>query len=82
VKFVTVYRALNEIEAGMVRAFLEDQGIKAKISSEVPGMVYGLATEEVKVQVDAADEARALEWVGAYFSAEPVEPQNPEETAP
>lgn len=72
-KFVTVYRALNEIEAGMVRDFLRDQDISSTISSDIPAAVYGLSTQEVKVQVDEKEEDRALELVEAYFSSAPLD---------
>lgn len=72
-KFVTVYRTMNEIEAGMVRDFLQDQGISSTISSDIPAAVYGLSTQEVEVQANAADAERALELVEAYFSSEPLD---------
>lgn len=67
-KFVTVYRAFNEVEAKMVKEFLDDQGIHTKISSQLPSAVYGFTNQEIKVQVDEQNEDLALELVEAYFS--------------
>jgi hypothetical protein len=67
--FITVYRAYNQTEANMVRDFLNDQNIRATILSQLPAAVYGLAMQALEVQVEERDEARALEWIEAYFSA-------------
>lgn len=69
-KFITVYRAFNETEAGMVRDFLIDQGIQSTISSQFPEAVYGSAVQEIQVQADAEQEALARELIAAYFSDE------------
>ncbi len=69
-KFVTVYRAFNEVEAKMVKGFLEDQKIQTSTSSQLPSSVYGLTNQEIQVQVDEEKEDLALELIEAYFSDE------------
>lgn len=67
--FETVYRTFNQVEAAMVRDFLQAQGITSKLSSQFPGDVYASSVEEIQVQVDAEVAPQALELVEAYFSA-------------
>jgi hypothetical protein len=63
--YVTVYVANGQLDAEMVRGFLEACGIPAMVSQESVGKVFGLASGplgevNVLVPVENADEAKDL----------------------
>lgn len=63
--YVTVYVAYDQLEAEMVRGFLEASGIPAMLSQESIGKVLGLASGPlgqigVLVPAEKSEEARAL----------------------
>jgi hypothetical protein len=65
-KLVTIYRAMGQPEAEIIRGRLEVEGILAIFKYESIGSVYGLTVNglgQVKVQVPAKYADRALEII-------------------
>ncbi len=65
-RLVVVYRAANEIEAALVMALLDSEGIPAITSGESVGSVYGMQfgpLAEVKVLVKRALAPRAVQII-------------------
>ncbi|MCX5996524.1 MAG: DUF2007 domain-containing protein [Chloroflexi bacterium] len=65
-KLVTIYRAMGQPEAEIIRGKLEVEGIIAIFKYESIGSVYGLTVNglgQVKVQVPAKYADRALEII-------------------
>jgi hypothetical protein len=62
---VTVYVALGQMEANVVKSALESEGIPVILQYESAGIVFGLSVDglgEVKVQVppECEEEAKAI----------------------
>lgn len=67
-KLVTIYQAMGQPEAEIIRGRLEVEGIPAMLKYESIGSVYGLTVDglgQVKVQVPAKYAERALEVISA-----------------
>ena len=65
-KLVTIYRAMGQPEAEIIRGRLEVEGILAIFKYESIGSVYGLTVNglgQVKVQVPSKYADRALEII-------------------
>ena len=65
-KLVTIYQAMGQPEAEIIRGRLEVEGILAIFKYESLGSVYGLTVDglgQVKVQVPAKYAERALEII-------------------
>jgi len=65
-KLVTIYQAMGQPEAEIIRGRLEVEGILAIFKYESLGSVYGLTVNglgQVKVQVPAKYADRALELI-------------------
>ncbi len=60
--FVVIYRAGNSVQANLMAAALEDEGIKAVVLDEIP--VYLPASPQILVA--EADAARARELVKQF----------------
>lgn len=63
--YVQVYAANGQLDAEMIRLFLQSNGIPAEVLGESVGTIYGLTITplgEVKIMVphELADEARRL----------------------
>ncbi|MDD3949117.1 MAG: DUF2007 domain-containing protein [Anaerolineaceae bacterium] len=62
-KLVKVYKAHGKLDAEIIKAFLEAQGIEAYLDQNALGQIYGLTVGdlgEVGVLVDQQDESKAL----------------------
>ena len=62
---VVVYRAKGLIEGEIIKGFLEAQGIRASVSQEAAGKIYGLTVgdlgiAEILVRAEDKDKAVAL----------------------
>lgn len=67
-KLVTIYQAMGQPEAEIIRGRLEVEGIPAMLKYESIGSVYGLTVDglgQVKVQVPAKYAERALAVISA-----------------
>ena len=67
-KLITIYQAMGQPEAEIIKGRLEVEGIWALLTYESIGSVYGLTVNglgQVKVQVPAKYAARALEIISA-----------------
>jgi hypothetical protein len=67
-KLVTIYQAMGQPEAEIIKGRLEVEGILALLKYESIGSVYGLTVNglgQVKVQVPAKYADRALEIISA-----------------
>jgi len=67
-KLVTIYQAMGQPEAEIIKGRLEVEGILAIFNYESLGSVYGLTVNglgQVKVQVPAKYADRALEIISA-----------------
>ena len=75
-ELVTVYRAMGQPEAEIIRGRLEVEGIPAMLKYESLGMVYGLTVDglgqvEVKVPITFAEAASAIINSGGNDAYEP-----------
>ena len=72
-KIITVYRALGQPEAEIVRGRLKTEGIPSFLKYESIGTVYGLTVDglgQVEVQVPASYAAEAKRVIGQDNEAE------------
>jgi Putative prokaryotic signal transducing protein len=75
-EYVTVYVANGQLDAEMVRGFLEASGIPAMISQESVGKVFGLASGplgEVNVLVPVENSEEALDLLKSMESGDLIE---------
>jgi hypothetical protein len=82
---VTVYTVSNAIEAEIIKNALEDEGIHCEIEGEHQAGEAGLTGIEIKLQVPAADAARAKAFIADHDSLsddEPVGEEHPEGIQP
>jgi len=82
--YVTVYVANGQLDADMVRGFLESFGIPAMISQESIGRVYGLTSGplgEVNVLVPEERTDEALELLASMERGDLVDDQGEEDSS-
>ena len=65
IKLVTVYTAVGQPEAEIIRGRLQNEGIPAMLKYESLGAVYGLTIDglgqvEIQVSSDRAEEAKQI----------------------
>ena len=64
--FITIYKAMGQLEAEVIKGRLEVEGIPAILKYESLGPVYGLTIDglgQVEVQVSAADAEKARKLI-------------------
>lgn len=75
-EWVTIERFLDRVDAQVARSRLEAAGIPALLADEGMGGLFGYAlVRGVRLQVPAADEARAAEVLAE--APEPADEENP-----
>ena len=82
--YVTVYVANGQLDAEMVRGFLEASGIPAMISQESVGKVFGLASGplgEVNVLVPVENSEEALDLLKSMESGDLIDDQEDENSS-
>jgi hypothetical protein len=82
--YVTVYVANGQLDAEMVRSFLESVGIPAMISQESVGKVFGLASGplgEVNVLVPEENSDEALEFLASMERGDLIDDQEGEDSS-
>ena len=82
--YVTVYVANGQLDAEMVRGFLEASGIPAMISQESVGKVYGMASGplgEVNVLVPEEKSDEALELLESMERGDLIDDQDDEKAS-
>ena len=70
---VSVYAAAGEFDAQQMRAFLESHNIPSRLQGEALRNTHGLTLDglgEVRILVDAKDEARARELLAKVEAGE------------
>jgi len=80
--YVTVYVANGQLDAEMVRGFLESAGIPAMISQESVGKVFGMASGplgEVNVLVPEDKSEEALQLLDSMERGDLVDDQEKDE---
>lgn len=64
--FITIYKAMGQLEAEVIKGRLKVEGILAILKYESLGPVYGLTVDglgQVEVQVSAADAEKARKLI-------------------
>ena len=73
IRLVEVYTAHGEVQAQLIRALLEGDGIESMFQGEAVRLTHGITIDglaEVKVLVREEDEERAREIIGAFLEHE------------
>ena len=84
-KLVSVYTTFGQLEADMMKAFLEAQGLDVEITQESVAKTLGLSAGklgEVKVLVPENQEQRARDYIRAMLAGEyemPITPADEDE---
>ncbi len=82
--YVTVYVANGQLDAEMIRGFLEAYGIPAMISQESVGKVYGLASGplgEVNILVPAENKDEALDLLRSMENGDLIDDQGDKDSS-
>jgi hypothetical protein len=69
---VSVYTAGNNVQAQIVKNFLESEGIPAFVEDENQAMLKGVPAVEVRVFVRASDAERARQLIEQHEPHEPA----------
>jgi hypothetical protein len=83
-KLVSVYMTFGQLEAELMKAFLEAQGLDVEISQESVARTMGLSAGklgEVQVLVPEDQVPSALEYIRAMEAGEYELPPSPDEEA-
>jgi hypothetical protein len=83
-EYVTVYVANGQLDAEMIRGFLEASGIPAMVSQESVGTILGLASGplgEVNILVPVENKEEALELLRSMENGDLIDDQEDKDSS-